>query len=68
MLDIFLFLQIIYEIWSLLHFALDTDEMNRFWSLSFDRQIRELKFRIFPLMLKVAAFVYALEDKKNSQL
>lgn len=66
MLDIFLILEIIYEIWSLLHFALDTDEMNRFWSLSFDRQIRELKFRIFPLMLKVAAFVYALEDKKNS--
>lgn len=66
MLDIFLILEIIYEIWSLLHFALDTDEMSRFWSLSFDRQIRELKFRIFPLMLKVAAFVYALEDKKNS--
>ena len=45
MLDIFLIFEMIYEI----------------WSLSFDRQIRELKFRIFPLMLKVAAFVYALE-------
>ena len=66
MLDIFLIFEIVYEIWNLLHFISDADEMNRFWSLSFDRQIRELKFRIFPLMLKVAAFVYALEDKKNS--
>lgn len=64
MLDIFLIFEIVYEIWNLFHFISDADEMNRFWSLPFDRQIRELKFRMFPLMLKVAAFMYALE--KNS--
>ena len=61
MLDIFLIFEIVYEIWNLLHFISDADEMNRFWSLPFDRQIRELKFRIFPLMLKVTAFVHAFE-------
>ena len=61
MLDIFLIFEMIYEIWSLIRFISDADVMTRFRSLSFDRQIRELKFRIFPLMLKVAAFVYALE-------
>lgn len=61
MLDIFLIFEIVYEIWSLLHFISDADEMNRFRSLSLDKQIRELEFRIFPFMLKVTAFLYALE-------
>lgn len=65
MLDIFLIFEMIYEIWSLLHFISDPDEMNRFRNLSFDRQIRELKFRIFPFMLKVAAFLYALEKMRK---
>lgn len=47
MLDIFLIFEIIYETWSLIHFISDTDEMNRFRSLSLDNHTRELKFRIF---------------------
>lgn len=47
MLDIFLIFEMIYEIWSLIHFISDADEMNRFRSLSLDKQIRELEFRIF---------------------
>ena len=61
MLDIFLIFEIVYEIWSLIRFISDPDEMNRFLSSSLDKQIRELEFRIFPFMLKVAAFLYALE-------
>lgn len=61
MLDIFLIFEIIYEIWSLIRFISDTDEMNRFRSLSLDKQIRELEFRIFPFILKATAFLYALE-------
>lgn len=61
MLDIFLIFEIIYEIWSLIRFISDVDEMNRFRSLSLDNHTRELEFRIFPFILKATAFLYALE-------
>lgn len=43
MLDIFLIFEIVYEIWNLLHFISDADEMNRFRIFSFHAEGSSLR-------------------------